>query len=206
MEKKSPDDSHIGNGHSSHTEISPGRQAARRQRSRGRSGASISADGPAANGPTRDSPTRERSATASVRRRSLQMESLQMRNETRTRNPKRMRDAKQTGGATPRENSPEETPSESPQEEGGISPNSSPETPFSDPPSANELAGGSPTDWHPPPFIKECLERDKHPAHETCGTSFQKKSGEPLQQAALLLCLGKTTPPKTTPPTTAPTT
>ncbi|MCS4044556.1 hypothetical protein GGQ00_003016 [Salinibacter ruber] len=66
---------------------------------------------------------------------------------------------------------------ESLREERKTSPNSARKTPFSKTTPANELGGGAPTDWHPPPFIREFLERSKH----TGGASpdpFSEKSPE----------------------------
>jgi hypothetical protein len=196
MGKKSPDDSRIGNGHSSHTEISPGRQAARRRRS----GGSISAAGSTANSPTRDSPTRERFATASARKLSLQM-----RNETRTRNAKRMRNPKQTRDAKTAARRPAKTPwrkafKRAPRREEEFPQTHLLKRPFPIPPPPTNWQGNRQQTGTPLLIIRKCFV-----ARVTPDISFQK-SEKSLQQAALLLCLGKTTPPKTTPPTTAPTT
>lgn len=51
---------------------------------------------------------------------------------------------------------------ESLREERRTSPNSARKTSSFRATPANELGGGAPTDWHPPPFIREFLERSKH--------------------------------------------
>lgn len=65
---------------------------------------------------------------------------------------------------------------ESLREERRTSPNSASETPSSQAPPANELGGGAPTDWHPPPFIKEFLERSKHNATAAPDPASEKGS------------------------------
>jgi hypothetical protein len=69
-----------------------------------------------------------------------------------------------------------EEPRKSPREEGRASPDSASEIPSPTTGAANELGGGSPTDWYPPPFIRDSLERDKHSAPASPDTSSEKTS------------------------------
>ncbi len=69
-----------------------------------------------------------------------------------------------------------EEPRKSLREEGRASQDSASETASPTAGPANETGGGSPTDWHPPPFIREFLERDKHSAPASPGLSSEKTS------------------------------
>jgi len=70
----------------------------------------------------------------------------------------------------------EEEPRKNPREEGEVSPDSASETASPTAGPANEMGGGAPTDWHPPPFIREFLERDKHSAPASPDRPSEKNS------------------------------
>ncbi len=64
----------------------------------------------------------------------------------------------------------------SPREEGRASPDSASETASPTAGPANETGGGSPTDWHPPPYVREFLGRDKQSAPASPDRSSEKNS------------------------------
>lgn len=93
-----------------------------------------------------------------------------------------------------------EEPRKSPREEGRASSDSASETASPTAGPANETGGGSPTDWHPPPYIREFLGRDKHSAPASPDRSSEKNSEARGPAETTSAMLGNENPSRDAPP------